>query len=206
MIDTSKHTFIATAAFGLEGLVKRELLRLGFADARAENGGVRFTADFAGAFTACLWLACADRVLLLMAEGEARSFEELFQLVRSAPWESVLPPDAAIPVSGRCARSRHRCWPCGAAKRRGKFPARCSASLRGFCVRRDRSVLPEASRATGSRSASGRSDCGAIRSAATAGRAFNAARRSTSCSATAWAPAPARSPTRRRQSLCCNRC
>ena len=53
MIDTSKHTFIATAAFGLEGLVKRELLRLGFADARAENGGVRFTADFAGAFTAC---------------------------------------------------------------------------------------------------------------------------------------------------------
>ena len=30
MIDTSKHTFIATAAFGLEGLVKRELLRLGF--------------------------------------------------------------------------------------------------------------------------------------------------------------------------------
>lgn len=106
MIDTSKHTFIATAAFGLEGLVKRELLRLGFADARAENGGVRFTADFAGAFTACLWLACADRVLLLMAEGEARSFEELFQLVRSAPWESVLPPDAAIPVSGRCARSQ----------------------------------------------------------------------------------------------------
>ena len=106
MIDTSKHTFIATAAFGLEGLVKRELLRLGFADARAENGGVRFTADFAGAFTACLWLACADRVLLMMAEGEARSFEELFQLVRSAPWESVLPPDAAIPVSGRCARSQ----------------------------------------------------------------------------------------------------
>ena len=41
-----------------------------------------------------------------MAEGEARSFEELFQLVRSAPWESVLPPDAAIPVSGRCARSQ----------------------------------------------------------------------------------------------------
>ena len=106
MIDTSKHTFIATAAFGLEGLVKRELLRLGFADARAENGGVRFTADFAAAFTACLWLACADRVLLLMAEGEARRFEELFQLVRSAPWESVLPPDAAIPVSGRCARSQ----------------------------------------------------------------------------------------------------
>ena len=106
MIDTSKHTFIATAAFGLEGLVKRELLRLGFADARAENGGVRFTADFAGAFTACLWLACADRVLLMMAEGEARSFEELFQGVRAIPWEDYLPRDAAFPVKGYAISSQ----------------------------------------------------------------------------------------------------
>lgn len=106
MIDTSKHTFIATAAFGLEGLVKRELLHLGFSDARAENGGVRFTADFVGAFNACLWLACADRVLLLMAEGQATSFEALFQLVRAARWEDILPRDARIPVSGRCARSQ----------------------------------------------------------------------------------------------------
>lgn len=106
MIDTSKHTFIATAAFGLEGIVKRELVHLGFSDARAENGGVRFTTDFAGAFTACLWLACADRVLLLMAEGEVHSFEDLFQLVCAAPWEDIVPRDAAIPVSGRCARSQ----------------------------------------------------------------------------------------------------
>lgn len=106
MIDTSKHTFIATAAFGLEGLVKRELLRLGFADARAENGGVRFTADFAAAFTACLWLACADRVLLLMAEGEARSFKELFSSwCVPPPGKAVLPPDAAIPgVRALCAQ------------------------------------------------------------------------------------------------------
>ena len=106
MIDPTRRTYIATAAFGLEGLCKRELLALGFADARAENGGVRFTATYAEAFRACLWLRCADRVLLLMAEGRAESFEELFQLVKAAPFSQVLPRDAAIPVSGRCARSK----------------------------------------------------------------------------------------------------
>lgn len=106
MIDDSKRTFIATAAFGLEGLCKRELLRLGFADARAELGGVRFTSTLSEAFRACLWLSCADRVLLVMAEGECRTFEALFQLVKAAEWGGLLPRDAAIPVSGRCARSQ----------------------------------------------------------------------------------------------------
>ena len=106
MVDNSKRTYIATAAFGLEGLCKRELLALGFADAKAENGGVRFTATYAEAFRACLWLSCADRVLLLMAEGRAETFEALFQLVKAAPFSEVLPRDAAIPVSGRCARSQ----------------------------------------------------------------------------------------------------
>ena len=106
MIDTAAHTFIATAAFGLEGICKRELLRLGFSDARAELGGVRFTADWPGAFRACLWLSCADRVLLVLAEGECRTFEELFQLAKNAPCGDLMPRDAAMPVSGRCARSQ----------------------------------------------------------------------------------------------------
>ncbi|MBO4836488.1 MAG: class I SAM-dependent RNA methyltransferase [Clostridia bacterium] len=103
---SERYTFFATAAFGLEGLCKRELIRLGFSDARAEMGGVRFTADWSGAFRACLWLSCADRVLLILAEGDCVSFEELFQLVRKAPLSHILPRDAAVPVTGRCARSR----------------------------------------------------------------------------------------------------
>ena len=106
MIDTNTYTFIATAASGLEGVTKRELLHLGFGDAKAELGGVRFTATWPEAFRACLWLATADRVLWICAEGECRTFEELFQLVKAAPWSDVLPRDAAMPVSGRCARSQ----------------------------------------------------------------------------------------------------
>ncbi len=96
---------IATAAFGLEGLVKQELRKMGF-DAKAEPGGARFVTDMAGALKANLWLACADRVMWVMAEREAASFEALFELVKSIPWEGFLPRDAAFPVSGHCARSR----------------------------------------------------------------------------------------------------
>lgn len=97
--------WIASAAFSLEGLVKRELQGLGF-DARAENGAVRFEADAQGAFKANLHLRTADRVLMVLAEGEATSFEQLFQLVRSIPWADYLPRDARFPVSGHCARSQ----------------------------------------------------------------------------------------------------
>ena len=96
---------IAAAAFGLEGIVKQELVDLGF-DAKAEQGGARFKADMAGAFRANLHLACADRVLLVMGEQQATSFEELFEFVLSLPWEDILPRDAVFPVSGNCVRSQ----------------------------------------------------------------------------------------------------
>ncbi len=54
----------ATAAFGLEGLVSRELKELGMADVAAENGGVRFTADVAGMFACNLHLDVCDLSLI----------------------------------------------------------------------------------------------------------------------------------------------
>ncbi len=98
--------WLATAAFGLEGLVKKELISLGMRNVRADLGGARFTADAAGAFLCNLWLRTADRVLLVVREGEATTFDQLFELVKGAPWEDYLEKDAAFPVSGNCARSQ----------------------------------------------------------------------------------------------------
>ncbi len=97
--------FFATAAFGLEGLVKRELKDLGL-EARGETGGARFQAGPDKAFEANLWLRTADRVLWIVGEKKVTSFEELFQFVLSLPWEDYLPRDARFPVSGKCARSQ----------------------------------------------------------------------------------------------------
>jgi len=97
--------WMATAAFGLEGLVKKELEQLGF-KASAGQGGARFEADPEGAFRANLWLACADRVLMVLGERPVNRFEELFDFVHSLPWGELLPRDAAFPVSGNCVRSQ----------------------------------------------------------------------------------------------------
>ncbi|MBQ8080524.1 MAG: class I SAM-dependent RNA methyltransferase [Clostridia bacterium] len=100
-----QYDWIATTAFGLEGLVRRELNGLGL-DARADNGFVRFHASAEEAFDANLWLRTADRVMLLAAEDRAETFDELFRLTRSVPWHEILPRNASFPVSGKCARSR----------------------------------------------------------------------------------------------------
>ena len=99
------YSLIATAAFGLEGIVHRELEQLGY-EARTENGFVRFGGTLEDAFKANLWLRTADRVLILMAEGPVMSFEDLFRLVRGSPWQELMPRDATIPVSCKCARSQ----------------------------------------------------------------------------------------------------
>lgn len=105
-MNFSTMDFFATAAFGLEGLVAAELKRLGMKNVQAQTGGARFTGTMADAFLCDLRLRCADRVLIVLAEQECRSFEELFQLVKSIPWEALMPTDAKINVSGKCARSQ----------------------------------------------------------------------------------------------------
>ncbi len=98
-------TFIASAAFGLEGVAAAELKRMHIA-AKAEPGGARFTGELIDAFRANVWLRTADRVLMVLHEGEARTFEALFQAVSSIPWETLMQPDALIHVSGKCVRSQ----------------------------------------------------------------------------------------------------
>ena len=100
-----EYQFFATSAFGLEGVTAAELKRMGIA-AKAEQGGARFEGELSQAFRANLWLRTADRVQLVLAQGEVRSFEELFQLVGGVRWETLLTRDAALPVTGKCARSQ----------------------------------------------------------------------------------------------------
>ena len=96
---------IATAAFGLEGVVSRELEWLGAENIRTENGRVRFTGGFDTVARANLWLRTADRVEILLAEGRTETFEELFQLVNSVPFEEFMGSDAAILVTGKSVNS-----------------------------------------------------------------------------------------------------
>ena len=100
------YEWLATAPFGLEGVVAEELRDLGMQEVRAGTGGASFTGTPADAFRANLWLRCADRVLLVVGRFQATTFDALFEGVRALPWEKWIPADARFPVSGNCARSK----------------------------------------------------------------------------------------------------
>ncbi len=102
----NRFTFSVPCLFGLEGLAGDELRRLGMEDVRVENGRVLFSGNETALARANLNLRTGERVLLLLAEFEATTFEELFQGVYRTPLEVLIPKDGAFPVKGHCLNSR----------------------------------------------------------------------------------------------------
>jgi 23S rRNA (guanine2445-N2)-methyltransferase / 23S rRNA (guanine2069-N7)-methyltransferase len=98
--------FVAACAFGLEAIVKRELLAIGI-DARiTQPGKIQFTGSWSDAARAHLWLRCADRIALLIKQFEAKDFDQLFETTKAIDWSNWLPVDAQFPVVGRSRNSQ----------------------------------------------------------------------------------------------------
>ena len=97
----SKMQLIATSTFGIEAVVARELLKLGYQDQQVENGKVTFSGDESAVCRTNLWLRSAERVLIKVGEFKALTFEELFQQTKALPWDEWIPEDAEFPVDGK---------------------------------------------------------------------------------------------------------
>lgn len=97
---------IATATFGLESVVKRELMDLGYKDLKVENGKVTFTGTLKDIPKTNLWLRTADRVLLKMGEFKALTFDQLFEKTKALPWEEWIPEDGNFLVEGKSIDSK----------------------------------------------------------------------------------------------------
>ncbi len=102
----SQFEFAAPTLFGLEGIAGDELRRLNMENVRVENGRVLFSGDENALAKANLWLRTAERVLLVLADFPATTFEELFQGVYNAELEAFIPKDGAFPVKGHCLNSK----------------------------------------------------------------------------------------------------
>lgn len=99
-------TFCVPCLFGLEGLAATELRRLGMANVRAQDRRVFFDGSFADMARANLCLRTGERVMILLASFEARSFEELYQGVKRIPLEDFVPREGAFPVKGYSLNSQ----------------------------------------------------------------------------------------------------
>lgn len=102
----AKLELIATATFGLEAVVKREIEGLGYKILKSEDGKITFLGNETAIARANLWLRCADRVLLKMGEFQALSFTELFEQTKALPWEEWIPLDGKFTVSGTSVKSK----------------------------------------------------------------------------------------------------
>ena len=99
------YDLIATATFGLEAVVKRELLALGMEVTGTENGRVDFKGDARAIVRANLWLRTADRVFIKMAEFPAKEPDDLFFGVRAVAWEDLIPEDGKFTVNAVTVKS-----------------------------------------------------------------------------------------------------
>ena len=97
---------IATTAFGLEAVVRRELKALGYEGTIVGPGRILFSADAAAICRTNLWLRTADRVLVRMASFPAEDFDALFDTTKTIAWDAWIGAEASFPVIGRSVRSQ----------------------------------------------------------------------------------------------------
>lgn len=98
--------WLAKTAFGLEGQVSRDLKRLSCENVAPQAaGGVLFDGGADAGYKANMWLRCADRVMLVIGQFEATTFDGLFEAVKALRWADYIPRSGKFPVAAHCARS-----------------------------------------------------------------------------------------------------
>lgn len=100
------YRFIATCKLGLESVVAEELRSIDIEIESVSDAKVVFCGDHFTMARSCLWLRTAERVLQIVGEFPALSFEELFEGVRSIEWKHYLKRDSFIHVNGKSAKSK----------------------------------------------------------------------------------------------------
>ena len=82
---------IAPCHFGMEAVLKKEIIDLGYEISLVEDGRVTFLGDDEAICRANVFLRTAERVLLKVGSFRAETFEELFQGTKAIPWEEYIP-------------------------------------------------------------------------------------------------------------------
>ena len=98
--------FCVPCLFGLEGLVGDELKRLELQNVRVEDRRVFFDGGYDAMAKANVCCRMGERVMILLADFEAKTFEELYQGVKAIELENFIPKNGAFPVKGYSLNSQ----------------------------------------------------------------------------------------------------
>ncbi len=100
----NKVKLTATATFGLEAIVKREMIKLGY-DVTVSDGAVETEGYLSDIPRLNIHLRSSDRILLVMGRFKAYSFDELFEGTKALPWGDFIPEDGNFLVTGKSVKS-----------------------------------------------------------------------------------------------------
>lgn len=82
---------VAPCHFGLEAVLKREIIDSGYEISLVEDGRVTFEGDAEAICRANIELRTAERVLLQVGRFKAETFDELFEGTKELSWEEFIP-------------------------------------------------------------------------------------------------------------------
>lgn len=94
-----KFELIAPCHFGLEAVLKREIINLGYDVTQVEDGRVTFLGDDEAVCRANIGLRTAERILIKVGSFRAETFDELFEQTKALPWEEYIPFDGRFWVA-----------------------------------------------------------------------------------------------------------
>ena len=94
-----RYEFVCPCHFGMEAVLKQEILDLGYEIVQVEDGKVTFAGDVTAFARANVFLRTTERVLWKVGSFHAETFEELFQNTKAIPWETIIPTDGKFWVT-----------------------------------------------------------------------------------------------------------
>lgn len=103
---TENYNFAATCLFGLEKFVGEEIDACGGRRTGTIDGRVFFTGNAEVLAKANVSLRTAERVYIEVGTFSAETFSELFDGVKSLPWEHFIGKNDAFPVKGHAIKSK----------------------------------------------------------------------------------------------------
>jgi len=90
---------IAPCHFGMEAVLKREIIDLGYDITEVSDGRITFFGDEEAVCRANIFLRTAERILIKIGSFHAETFEELFQGTKALPWENYIPENGKFWVA-----------------------------------------------------------------------------------------------------------
>ena len=90
---------VAPCHFGMEAVLKREILDLGYEISQVEDGRVTFLGDLEAVSYANVFLRTTERILIKVGKIHAETFDELFEGTKALPWEDYIPEDGKFWVA-----------------------------------------------------------------------------------------------------------